>query len=183
MVMVPMKKSLLQPQQADALLKQAPLFGRALSPVVREGITLLRLNAEGLTKAKTDVLVHLAQPHKVAVILLQETHVKESSHLKIPGYTLAAFTKSDVHGTATFVNNRNTWRMWTICPEGSAVEWTAVDVEGATIVNVCKPPRTQLSQGSIPGFKRPCIYAEDCHSTTCGWRDVGPMSHFLRFRS
>ena len=102
---------------------------------------------EGLTKAKTDVLVHLAQTHKVAVILLQATHVKESSHLKNPGYTLAAFTKSDVHGTATFVNNRNTWRMMTTCPEGSTVEWTAIDVEGIAIANVYKPPRTSGPKG------------------------------------
>jgi len=120
--MVPMKSSALQPQQADTLLKQAPFFGRTLSPVVREGVTLLQLNVEGLTKAKTDVLVHLAHTHKVAVILLQETHVKESSHLKIPSYTLAALTKSDVHGTATFVNNRNTSRMISTCPESSAKE-------------------------------------------------------------
>ena len=120
---------------------------------------------------KTDVLVHLAHAQKAAVTLLQETHVKESCHLKIPGYIPAAFIISDVHGTAAFVNNHNTWRMKATCPEGSGVEWTAINVERITIVNVYTPPRTQWSQGSIPGFKRPCIYARDfnCHSTTWGY--------------
>jgi len=36
---------------------------------------------ESLTKAKTDIPVHLAQTYKAAVILLQKTHViKESFH-------------------------------------------------------------------------------------------------------
>jgi len=53
--MVPMKNYPLQPQQVDALAKQAPLLRRTLSPVVREGVTLLQLDTEGLAKAKTDV--------------------------------------------------------------------------------------------------------------------------------
>ena len=31
------------------------------------------------------------------------------SHLKIPGYTLATCTESEVHGTATFVKHHAKW--------------------------------------------------------------------------
>ena len=64
-------------------------------------ITVLHLNVEGLTKAKTSIIEHLTQARKSTAILLQETHKSESSRLKIRGFTLAASTKSDIHGIAT----------------------------------------------------------------------------------
>jgi len=93
-----------QPRKGDAVPKHVPMSGQIPVVVVRDGVTLLQLNVEGLTKVKVNVLTHLAQAHAVTAILLQETHYKHRSHLKIPGYTLAACTESKVHGTATFVN-------------------------------------------------------------------------------
>ena len=73
--------------------------------VVFDDVTLLQLSVEGLTMVKIHVLTRLAQAHAVTAILLQETHYKDRSHLKIPGYTLAACTESEVYGTATFVKH------------------------------------------------------------------------------
>jgi len=97
------KNQPLQPRIGDGVPKHVPLSGRTTAAVVRDGVTLLQLNVEGLTKAKINFLTRLAEAHAMTAILLQETHNKDRSHLKIPGYILAACTESAVYGTATFV--------------------------------------------------------------------------------
>ena len=76
---------------------------RATSVVIRRGLVLLQLNAEGISKANIQVIEHLATKNLATVILLQETHVTNPDVLNIPGYSLAAYTSSRVHGVATFV--------------------------------------------------------------------------------
>jgi len=73
--------------------------------VVHDGVTLLQLNVEGLTKMKINVLTHLVQAHAVTAIRLQKARYKDRSHLKIPGHTLATCTESELYGTATFVKH------------------------------------------------------------------------------
>ena len=70
---------------SDSNLEQAPLLERTEISVVEEGVTLLQLNVEGLTKAKINVIEHLAQKYNPTAILLQETHVSDTSRLKICG--------------------------------------------------------------------------------------------------
>jgi len=64
----------------------------------------------------------------VTAILLQETHHKDRSHLKIPGYTLAACTESEVYNTATFVKHHAKWSANAMCPGNSLLEWTETEV-------------------------------------------------------
>jgi len=94
------------------------------TPVVveRDGVTLLQLSVEGLRKVKINVLNQLAQTHAVTAILLQGTHYKDRSHHKMPGYTLAAYTKSEVHGTATFVKHHAIWSTIAVRPENSLLK-------------------------------------------------------------
>ena len=55
--------------------KDAPSSGRAVIPTVEnQGLSVLQLNAEGLTNAKLEVIRQLADSNQVAVVLLQETH-------------------------------------------------------------------------------------------------------------
>ena len=68
---------------SDSNLEQAPLLERTETFVVEEGVTLLQLNVEGLTKAKINVIEYLAQKYNPTAILLQETHAKDTSRLKI----------------------------------------------------------------------------------------------------
>ena len=105
--------------QSDADPNLVPFSGQASHDVIREGVSVLHLNVEGLTKAKTNVIEQLLQKHKATVVLLQETHIKDSSRLKIPGFTLAAHTASDIHGTATFVKNATVWKALVSCLEST----------------------------------------------------------------
>ena len=153
-----------------------PSSGQAPAGVMPDGISVLQLNVEGITKSKISVIEHLLQSHQVTVILFQETHSKEASNLKIPGFVLAAHTKSDVHGIASFVRHSTQWReLGTSAPE-SSLEWAATEVEGVTIVNVYKPPPFRLQPDSIPVLTSPCIYAGDfnCRSTTWGYSSSNP---------
>ena len=63
----------------------------------------MQSNVVGLTKAKIDIIQHLAQTHKVTAILLQEAHASNTNILNIQDYTLAAHTCSNIHGIAAFV--------------------------------------------------------------------------------
>ena len=71
---------------------------------------LLQLNAEVISKAKIQVIEHLAMKNLATVILLQETHVTNPDVLYIPDYSLAAYTSSRVHGVACFVQCPTKWR-------------------------------------------------------------------------
>ena len=130
--------------QLGANPEHVPFSGQASQDVIRYGVTVLHLNVEGLTKAKTSIIEQLLQTHKPTAILLQETHMKESSRLKIPGFTLAASMESDIHGIATFVRNSARWKAIATSPPNSAVEWAATQVVGVSIINVYKPPTARL---------------------------------------
>ena len=63
--------------------------GRASTDVERrDGI--LRLNIEGATNSKLEVVHHNATEMNAIAILLQETHRTDSEKITIPGYTIAA---------------------------------------------------------------------------------------------
>ena len=105
------------------------------------------------------------------VILLQETNVTNPDVLNIPGYRLAEYTSSIVHGVASFVQCPTKWRYTASSTFAEEVEWVTTEVEGVNITNVYKPPVTRLCLDSIPRYQQPCIYAGDfnCHSTTWGY--------------
>ena len=50
-----------------------------------------------------------------------------------------------------------------------------------TVINVYKPPSTNLNTTVIPYFSRPCMYAGDfnCHSTTWGYRSTNASGEAL----
>ena len=84
--------------------KDAPCSGRAVIPTVEnQGLSVLQLNAEGLTNAKLEVIRQLADSNQVAVVLLQEAHRTTDDNLKLPGFLLAGSIPSKHHGMATFV--------------------------------------------------------------------------------
>ena len=84
--------------------KDAPSSGRAVIPTVEnQGLSVLQLNAEGLTNAKLEVIRQLADSNQVAVVLLQETHRTTDDNLKLSGFVLAGSIPSKHHGMATFV--------------------------------------------------------------------------------
>ena len=65
-------------------------------------IRILQLNVEGLTRAKRDLVRHLADEHHANIILLQETHAETEQKLEIEGFNLIDFIPSKHHGIASY---------------------------------------------------------------------------------
>ena len=63
----------------------------------------------------------------------------------------------------------------------SEIEWLCVDVDGYKIVNIYKPPPTQLQSLDLPVFRQPCLYAGDfnCRHADWGYNDNSPDSECL----
>ena len=75
--------------------KDAPSSGRAVIPTVEnQGLSVLQLNAEGLTNAKLEVIRQLADSNQVAVVLLQETHRTTDDNLKLSPVNITAWQHS-----------------------------------------------------------------------------------------
>ena len=49
------------------------------------------------------------------------------------------------------------------------MEWSCVDVDGYKIVNVYKPPPTQLQASDLSVFPHPCLYAGDFNCPHADW--------------
>ena len=131
--------------------KDAPSSGRAVIPTVEnQGLSVLQLNAEGLTTAKLEVIRQLADSNQVAVVLLQETHSTTDDNLKLSGFVLAGSIPSKHHGMATFVRTGITWSAVKRSPPDSNIEWLVTEVQETTIVNVYKPPPSELYPTSLP---------------------------------
>ena len=130
---------------------------------------VLQLNIEGLTASKINGLHHLTVQYVALVILFQETHCTCADKLTIPGFALAGSSLSRKHGLATFDHD---WLKWTLVdqsPTTLETEWLSYDVDGYRIVNVYKPPPTQLQASDFPVFPHPVLYASDFNSTHVNW--------------
>ena len=156
-------------------MKTRPLGGRSSrqskTKVCR---SVLQLNAEGLTNAKLEVVRQLADSNQVAVVLLQETHRTTDDNLKLPGFLLAGSILSKQHGMATFVRIGLTW---------SAVKRSQPDSKHRMachrgprnnyrcMLNVYKPPPSELYTTSLPSLPAPAICAGDfsCQHTDWGY--------------
>ena len=110
--------------------KDEPSSGRAVIPTVEnQGLSVLQLNAEGLTNAKLAVIRQLADSNQVAVVLLQETHRTTDDNLKLPGFLLAGSIPSKHHGLSTFVRTGITWSAVKRSPSDSNIEWLVTEVQ------------------------------------------------------
>ena len=151
--------------------------GREAIPTVENrGLSVLQLNVEGLTTAKLEVLRHLADSTGAAVLLLQETHCTSNNILKIPGFHLTGSTLSKQHGVATFVRTEISWSATSQSPPGSNIEWLVTKIQETSVVNVYKPPPSELSATSLPSVPAPAIYAGDfnCQHTDWGYNHTTP---------
>ena len=66
-------------------------------------------------------------------------------------------------------------------PPTSEIEWLCVNVDGYKIVNVYKPPPTQLQFLDLPAFPHPSLYAGDfnCRHVDWGYNDNSPDGECL----
>ena len=118
-----------------------------------------------------NILHHLALQSEGLVILLQETHCTDAEKLVLPNYQLVGSSLSRKHGLATFVHERLRYTLLDQSPPTSEIKWLCVDVDGYKIVNVYKPPPTQLQSLDLPVFlhAHPCLYVGDFNYRHIDW--------------
>ena len=131
--------------------------------------TILQLNIKGLTASKMNVLHHLAMQSEAFVILLQETHCTDAEKLVFSNYQLAGASLSRKHGLATLVHERLRYTLLDQSPPTSEIEWLCVDIDDYNIVNIYKPPPTQLRTLDLPVFPHPCLYAGNFNCRHADW--------------
>ena len=112
--------------------------------------------------------------HLKKIILL--IHCNDAEKLVLPNYQLAGSSLSRKHGLATFVHERLRYTLLDQSPPTSEIEWLCVDVDRYKIVNVYKPPPTQLRILDLPVFTQPCLYAGNfnCRHADWGYDDNSP---------
>jgi len=142
---------------------------------------ILQLNTEGLTENKISVNEQLAYKNNAFIIVLQETHCTTADKLVIPNFSLAGSILSRNHGLATFVLKRLEWSLVDQSPDQSETEWLCVDVAGYKIVNVYKPPGSQLTSTTIPTFPHPSLYVGsfNCQHVNWGYNTTSPDGESL----
>ena len=128
-----------------------------------------------------NVLHHLAMQSEALVILLQETHCTDAEKLVLPNYQVAGSSLSRKHGLATFVYERLRYTLLDQSPPISEIEWLCVDVDGYKMVNVYKPPPTQLQSLDLPMFPYSYLYAgiSNCLHDNWGYNDNNPDGECL----
>ena len=149
---------------------QPSLEHGAASFVIGCRVVVLQLNTEDISKAKTQVIEYLVSKWSYCY-LAQETHATNLNALKIPGYSLAAYTSSRIHGAATLMSSSLRWHTIASSSPTNDLEWITTEMEGITITNVYKPPDTRFHLESLPQYPKPCIYAGNfnCCSSTWGY--------------
>ena len=94
------KVKLVLSQRQQRPRQHASFSGRA--DLSAESLAILKLNVEGLTTAKLDVLKQVAI-NKATVVLLKETYKENDATLNLPVFTLVGHTKSNHHNLATLI--------------------------------------------------------------------------------
>ena len=111
----------------------------------------------------------MANSCNALAILLQEIHCTKVDRLVIPNYNLAGWISSKKHGLVKFVHERFKWTFADHTLERSATEWLCVDVDGCKIVNIYKPPNSQLTPTAIPVFQHHRLYSGDFNCWHIDW--------------
>jgi len=154
-----------------------PFLGRSSRNAAEDNPlpNILQLNTEGLTDNKISVIEQPAYKSKAFIIVLQETHCITADKLVIPNFSLAGSVLSRNHGLATFVHERLEWSLVDQSPDQLETERLCIDIAGYKIVNVYKPPRSQLTPTTIPTFPHPSLYVGDfnCHHVNWGYNIPG----------
>ena len=75
---------------------------------------------------------------------------------------------------ATFVRTGITWSAVKRSPLDSNIEWLVTEFQETTIVNVYKPPPSELYPTSLPSVPAPAFYAGDfnCQHTDWGYKQT-----------
>ena len=108
-----------------------------------------------------NVFHHIVVQLEALVNLVQETHCNNAEKLVLPGFQLGGSSFNRKYGLAPFVHERLRHTLLDQSPPTSKIEWFCMDVDDYKIVNVYKPPPTQLQSLDFPMFHYSCLYTRN----------------------
>ena len=131
-------------------------------------ISILQLNAEGLTRTKRDLICHLADKNN-SVILLQETHATAEENLSIEGYSTIAFIPNKHHGLATYAREGTHITSTQKSPEDNCIQWIRITIGDVSIINIYKPPPETVTIRQLPPMASTTIACSNFNSRNTLW--------------
>ncbi|KAJ2950833.1 hypothetical protein O0L34_g9105 [Tuta absoluta] len=138
-------------------------------------VRVLQLNIEGISRTKSECLSRLLHDQEIDIVLLQETHTADITHLtrrgNIPGFELITATYHAKYGTAIFARSPICHEIKvqpvSICTDN--IEITTITLGEITISNIYKPPNSKWEISTIPTHSHPCLYIGDFNSHHTSW--------------
>lgn len=137
-------------------------------------IRICQLNAEGLSRAKSEYISKFLLEENIDMALIQETHIENDNQQhyrgKIHGYDLLGATYHRSYGVATYVrsNIENTQLVQSTTDDD--IHQVTTKIADITVVNIYKPPQIQWPQRMLHLHPHPAIYAGDFNSHHTTWK-------------
>lgn len=126
---------------------------------------ILQLNVEGILQSKCDYIARLAKEHKIDIICLQETHLRDISKINsratISGYKILAYNISRIHGSIAYAELSLHDIKAIFINETNGIELIQIKLENTHITTVYKPPNSNWAPHVLPMLSHPAIYIGD----------------------
>ena len=132
-------------------------------------VTILQLNTEGLTRAKRDLIRHIADKYSANVLLIQETHICDDAELNIEGFSLTDHVPNKHHGLATYARDGVDPAPTNKSPNESSIEWITTKVGSYYFTNVYETPGSSIDNRTLPTTSLPSIVCGDFNSRCTSW--------------
>ncbi|XP_030754581.1 uncharacterized protein LOC115881295 [Sitophilus oryzae] len=137
-------------------------------------IRICQLNAEGLSRAKSEYITKLLLDQKIDMAVIQETHIESEDQQrrrgKIHGFDLLGATYHRSYGVATYVRNDIENAILLNSTVTSNIHQVVTKIADITVVNAYKPPQTSWPDNVLNVSPHPAIYAGDFNSHHTAWK-------------
>lgn len=139
-----------------------------------EIIRICQLNAEGLSRAKSEYISKLLLDQNIDMAIIQETHLEDEnqqhSRGRIYGYDLLGATYHRSYGTATYIRSTIDNAKLLHTATDLNIHQVVTKVADVTVVNIYKPPNISWPDSILDTYPHPTVYAGDFNSHHNTWK-------------
>ena len=135
-------------------------------------IRIMSLNIEGMSMPKCDYIANLLKTHNIDILLLQETHLKDSdppSRYNINGYTLITRENHAQYGIATYARKPELVSQIESITYAENIQRSVDRVGDTNVVNIYKPPNSSWPAPPMQQFEHPTVISGDFNSHHQEW--------------
>ena len=142
-------------------------------------LKIMSLNVEGISMQKCDYLSRLLRKHNIDILLLQETHLEQTSapsRSHIAGYTEVNKECHPKYGISTYARRPDLVITCGGKTEDNGIQRSTVKTEGIEITNIYKPPAEKWTKPPKHQFEHPALIIGDfnSHHNDWGYKEANP---------